>query len=372
MSGVAVFWQKARGAGRHAPPVCGVRETVKENHLPFSSHVPARLLFRLLPCALGRLLPRTLPCALRRLPRRFLPRALACPLLLLPLLAACSAGEAKQPEGYVLYFPEQSFAAGTGALRPVPARLKPDPEASPQAEAVKLVMELLQGPRQEDLRSAFPIGTNLRSLNVEGSRATLDFSGGYGTLSGVALTLADYSVALTLTQLPEISVVRITVRGQDLAYRDRQSFTARDVLLEPETDVAGTVRTLLYFPNGAGELLPEERNLSLYEGETQVEAVTEAVEGGPEDRNLLSPFPEEFRVRSVWQEGDLCFVNLSSALLETLPPETDLAMCLRALDQSLSSLENVREVRYLVDGEFVGSYGGVSLTDPYGQAAAGG
>ncbi|MBQ9348307.1 MAG: GerMN domain-containing protein, partial [Oscillibacter sp.] len=282
-------------------------------------------------------------------------------------LSACAGQRENQAEGYVLYFPEQSFTAGTGALRAVPAELEPGSEADSRAVAVRLVMELLNGPEQEDLRSAFPPGTSLRSLDVEGSRAVADFSGGYGTLSGVALTLADYSVALTLTQIPEISLVRITVRGQELSYRDRQSFTARDVLLEPETDVVGTIHALLYFPDGAGSLSPEERTLSLYEGETQVEAVTEAVEGGPEDRNLLAPFPEEFRVRSVWQEGDLCFVNLSSALLDTLPPGTDLSLCLRALDQSLASLENVREVRYLVDGEFVGEYDGVRLAEPYGE-----
>ena len=43
---------------------------------------------------------------------------------------------------------------------------------------------------------------------------TVDFSSTYGTLSGIDLTLADYSVVLTLTQLEEVETVMITVGGE--------------------------------------------------------------------------------------------------------------------------------------------------------------
>ena len=290
---------------------------------------------------------------------------LLLPLAGLLLLLAFHGGGEDREEHYVLYFPERFLAAGTGALRAVPSELAVNPSADPRMTAVSLAEELLLGPRDEGLRSAFPAGTALRSLELSGGRVAVDFSGTYSTLSGVALTLADYSVALTLTQIPEISLVRITVQGQELAYRDRQSFTARDVLLDPETDVVGTVDALIFFPSSEGVLVPERRTLPLYEGDTQVEAVTEAVEGGPENRDLLPAFPEGFRVRSVWQEGNLCFVNLSSALLDALPPEENLSPALSALDKSLCSLENVEEVRYLVDGEFLAQYGAVKLGEPY-------
>ena len=80
-----------------------------------------------------------------------------------------------------------------------------------------------------------------------GAYAKVDLSSNYRSLSGVALTLADYAITLTLTQLPQIAIVSITVRGQDLAYRDTQTFTARDVLLSSNEDVIGTVPATLYF-----------------------------------------------------------------------------------------------------------------------------
>ena len=215
------------------------------------------------------------------------------------------------------------------------------------------------------LENPIPAGTSLLSLELNGAYAKVDLSSNYRSLSGVALTLADYAITLTLTQLPQIAIVSITVRGQDLAYRDTQTFTARDVLLSSNEDVIGTVPATLYFLDEEGRLTPEERTLDLYEGDTQVSAVARALELGPENRSLRLVQPEEFQVKSVWLEEDVCYVNLSSSQLETLPEETDMPMILQALALSLCSLDTVSEVRFLVDGDFAAEYGGASIADPY-------
>mgnify|MGYP000367491579 FL=1 len=61
----------------------------------------------------------------------------------------------------------------------------------------------------------------------------------------------------------------------------------------------------------------------------------------------------------------MCYVNLSSTQLETLPEDADLGLTLEALARSLCSLDTVDEVRFLVDGDFAEEYGGVSIADPY-------
>src|SRR5699024_3447935 len=152
-----------------------------------------------------------------------------------------------------------------------------------------------------------PAGTTLLSLTLNGSQAVVDLSSAYASLSGVELTLADQAVALTLTQLPEIVSVRITVRGQELAYRSKQVFSGRDVLLEPEGDVVSAVEAALYCLDSAGNLAAEERTLPLYEGDTQVGAVVQALAAGPLDESLSAVFPEGFRPGNVWLEEDVCY-----------------------------------------------------------------
>lgn len=281
-------------------------------------------------------------------------------LLLLPL-AGCRREEPART-AYQLYFLEAdlTYSAGESPFRTETVYLYDAETDSAPRLAEALISELLKGPADETLKSTLPAGTTLLSLEIEGDRARVDLSPSYESLSGVALTLADSAIAMTLSQVPEVSSVQITVRGRELAYREQPVLNIRDILLTPEGDVISTVDVLLYYLNQEGRLTAAEQTLDLYEGDTQVSAVARALERQPEGRDLLSPLPENFQVKSVWLEEDICYVNLSSALLEGLG-ESALQTALRALEDSLSSLEAVEEVRFLVDGEFrrdLGAFGG--------------
>ena len=287
------------------------------------------------------------------------------------LLTGCSAyGTSKsgtEQEGYLLYFQERELqeAAGGGALRAEEIQLPAEEYSDAREVARALIYALLDGPQDESLKSTIPAGVSLMSLELDGTRAMVDLSAAYGTLSGVALTLADQAVALTLTQLPEILTVKITVHSRELGYRDKQLFSGRDVLLAPEGDVVSTVDALLYFLSEEGELTPEERTLELYEGDTQVGAVVRAVEHGPAERGFTAVLPEGFRVKSVWLEEKVCYVNLSSGHLETVIGDYALPMAIESIAKSLCSLESVHEVRFLVDGDFAQWYGAVNVAAPY-------
>ena len=294
--------------------------------------------------------------------------ALLCAVLLLATGCAYAVVTDQQAaDEYLLYFQEAdlSAAAGGDALRAEKRQLESAETWNTAFLAEQLVTELLNGPQDETLKGVVPAGTVLLSLELEGSRAKVDLSSSYRILSGVSLTLADYAITLTLTQLPEISSVSITVRGEELAYRDTQRFDARDLLMSTNEDVVGTVTAQLYFLSEGGLLLTEERTLDLYEGDSQADAVVEALAAGPAEKTLYPVLPEGFQVKSVWLEENVCYVNLPTAALAEIPAESRLDLALRALVRSLSGLETVDEVRFLVDGEFAESYGGVSLTVPY-------
>ena len=273
-------------------------------------------------------------------------------LVLLLLLPGCRREEPART-AYELYFQEAdlTYSAGDGAFRTETVYLYDEKTKTSQQLAEALMEALLRGPADETLKSTLPAGTSLLSLEVSGDRAVVDLSAHYESLSGVALTLADGAIAMTLAQIPEISSVQITAQGRELAYRERQELNIREVLLTPEEDVVSTVEARLYFLNQEGYLTPEARTLDLYEGDTQVSAVARALEDKPEGRDLLSPLPEGFQVKSVWLEENICYVNLSSALLENVE-DAAARTALRALESSLRSLEAVEEVRFLVDGEF--------------------
>lgn len=295
--------------------------------------------------------------------RRFF-ALLLCGLVLLSTGCAYAAVSAQRGEGdYELFFREADLTGvpGGDALRAEIIHLEEEQRQDPQEVARTLLTALLEGPTDETLCSTIPAGTTLLSLELDGSLARVDLSAAYRSLSGISLALADYSIAMTLTQLREIAAVTITVRGQQLAYRDKQTFSERDVLLSSNEDVVSTVTAALYFPDQSGKLVPEERTLDLYEGDTQADAVVRALAAGPLDESLSDALPEGFRVQSIWVEDDICYVNLPSAALEALPEEHTLETGLEALKRSLLSLDAVEAVRFLVDGSFQDTYGTVAL-----------
>lgn len=296
---------------------------------------------------------------------------LLCAAVLVCLLAGCTyavvSGGMTQADTYLLYFRAEDLdsAAGGDALRTESVHLPGLSEMEPQQAAQTLMEALLAGPRDEALRSTIPAGTALVSLTLEGQRAVVDMTSGYGALSGVGLAMADYAVALTLTQLPEISTVSVTVRGRELGYRGSQVFSPDDVLLSTTEDVVDTVTATLYLLDETGALRSYETLLELYEGDTQVQAVAAAVEEGAKDAGLFSPMPEGFAVRSVWLDQPVCYVNLSSAVLRDLEDLEAVPLALQALARSLCSLDTVKEVQFLVDGEYADRYASAPVREPY-------
>lgn len=272
-----------------------------------------------------------------------------------------AGGRQEAVDAYSLYFVEQNLraAAGGDALRAEERAMDPGGSAEELADA--LMKELLKGPADPTLKCPFPAGTEVNYVERKGTEIHVDLTPVYGTLSGVNLSLADYAIALTLTQLPDVARVRITVAGSDLDYRGRQVFLTRDVLLAPKEDVVDTVTARLYFPDEEGTLVPEERVLNLYEGDTQVSVVVRTLENGPESKELRPALPEGFKVRKLWLEEGVCYVSLSSALLEGQPEPAALETAVASLRRSLLSLEAVDSVRFLVDGEFSETYGSVKL-----------
>ena len=147
-----------------------------------------------------------------------------CTLVL--LVIGCAVGTAtvrQEPEGtaYQLYFLERTLADADGgdALRAEERAI--DDTGCTAEETARLLLEaLLRGPKDPLLESPFPKGTSLVSVERVGTELRVDLSAAYGGLSGVELSLADYAITLTLTQLPDVARVRITVLGEELDYRN--------------------------------------------------------------------------------------------------------------------------------------------------------
>ena len=156
-------------------------------------------------------------------------RLLAVLLASLVLLAACGGEERTRPE-YVLYFllEDEKIQGSSLDWEPYTGEEEPRPE--------DLLEALLDGPTQEGLISPVPRGAALRACTWDEEepgvlRVTL--SEQYGALTDISLTLADYCIVLTLSQLEGVEGVEIRSGGHG-SYRSHQVLQADEALLWDE------------------------------------------------------------------------------------------------------------------------------------------
>lgn len=281
------------------------------------------------------------------------------------LLCGCGAVE-KQPDAPTMQLYGLSGTPGGDAIAAVEVDWTSCAGLDTQRQAEVLLLQLLGGCADPDYRSPIPSNVQLYSCQVEGSAAQVDLSAAYGQLSGIDLTIADYCITLTLTQLPGVSVVRITVDGRELAYRDHQLLLAREVLMTSEEDVVRTLAVRLYFPaKSMGQLAPESRMLTLYEGESAAVAIMEELLAGPKTTNLLSLLPEGFQVLTVRVEDGVCMLNLPRSDEALLPQtEAEQQMLVQGIVNSLCSAKGISSVQLLLDGELSATFGSVDISQP--------
>lgn len=281
------------------------------------------------------------------------------PLFILALLAALVAfascaksAQEDEESGYALYFLSDLDASGGGdAIAASSVRFTPDETMSTE-DCVRTLMELLlAGPDEAALHSPIPEGTALRSLKVSGRRAEIDLSAQYARLSGIDLSLADYCITLTLSQLPNVNAVSITANGSELPYRKTQVLLSADTLLSSRESGLRPITVQLYFLDSeTGELRAEQQTLALYEGQTRVNALLEALAQGPEDDSLISLLPEDFSVVSSRIENGVCYLSIPANV--SLPEdEGTRALLFGSLEKSILSLSGVDEVQILIEGE---------------------
>lgn len=281
--------------------------------------------------------------------------------LCLTLLAGCGGEAAEDPDGLKLWFTNDpanwSASATTFGTW----------EYQGEATVSGLLTALLAGPPPESgLTTAIPDGTNLLNWTLENRILKVDLSRPYGDLVGVDLTLADYCIVLTLTQLDGVEGVRITVNGSELPYRDRQVFYAEDVVLSGAEEEPVDVFAALYFRRGDGsELGFEQRIFRLTESESPTLAVLQALVDGPEDEGLTRLLPEELEIYSAKVDDGVCHVDVSSLLLDTVPAQkTEQELVISSIVNTLCSLDTVESVQLLVEGEQVAWYGTVDISQP--------
>ena len=287
-------------------------------------------------------------------------------LVLLLCATACGSDNWDDSTYLRLYYPaDLQQSRGSDAITHVNIDWDDMAQRDVQEQADR-VMALLMGEcHAEGFTVPVPNGARLQQCEIRNGIAYVDFSESYGMISGMDLTISDYCVALSLTQIRGVDLVSITVDGRELAYRDSSRFAAKDVLFTDTDDPVRTLNAWLYFPDAQGQLTSQRRELTLHEGQVRCGVVMDALIAGPDDETLLPLLPDGFAVLTVRLEDGICYLNLPSSDIPLLPQEAaSQELMMQGIVRSLCAISGVHQVQILQDGMLLPRFGKLDVSQP--------
>lgn len=284
-------------------------------------------------------------------------------LLLLPVfvLSGCSWFSSQRGnsdvEAYVYYIEENGIA-----LSKMNVSL---PDGSKDEKVEYLVNQLLNPPAGKT--SPVCDGTKLNYVKIEDEIATIDFSKEFTDIKNPKYTLSPAAVAKTLCSLDFISGVNILVDGMPALGIDG---TPIGIIMKSDVmgDGAAALKTTvsLYFGDEMGEgLVLERRNVEIPSSSTVERVIMDEILKGPLVANNISVIPAGVKVLSVETKNRVCFVNLSKEFVDKFTGgSSGEILTIYSIVNSLTELDTVGSVQFLIEGEKKDSLSHMTLNEP--------
>lgn len=219
--------------------------------------------------------------------------------------------------------------------------------------------ELLRGPQRSDAAAAAPEGTELLGVRVSGGICTIDLSEAFylgRPTSPRAERLTIYALINTMTSLPGVDLVQITVEGRHLEQYTYISLSAplpqAEEFTYPILMKWGWYAVDLYLEAANGKLVAVPVPMDDHEYPdtlTMTERAVELLFTLDRTWGYRSPVPEGTRLLGVEAQDRLCTIQVSRDFLAGSPQQRTLAA--EALAATAIGVGNYQGIQIKVENE---------------------
>lgn len=286
-------------------------------------------------------------------------------LLVLTVFQACGYHKNNQGVKYNLYYANSEL--NTLAVESRNINVKYDDHDDLEDVAEIVLKELLKGPSDSSLKAVIPDGTKLKDVDVEDSIALVNLSKEYYDNDATTELLARFSLVNTLCEISGINKIKLFIDGVELINSTGSPVGAigkSDIADDSNTDNTKVVK--LYFSNkDASNLIVERRSIAIIDNNLEKSIVSELVKG-PIDPKLNATIPNGTNVLSVETKEGICFVNLSDEFVSKHSGGSSAeVMTIYSIVNSLSELDYIDKVQFLVGGKKLDVYKHMMLSEPF-------
>lgn len=225
----------------------------------------------------------------------------------------------------------------------------------------EVIAKIIKGPTNAKNVAITSADTKLNSVNKEGQRTTVDFSDSFLTENKTTNALAVYAVVKTLCQLPEIAEVKVTAAGKDILGPDDNNIdflSGEDINIEKDKNNTEIRYITLYFANQEAKLERERRKIKITDTQPIEQYIVNEIIKGPENKELQAVLSSETSLISAQTTDGTCFVNFNSNFVSKNTGNAEKEnLTIYALVNSLTELDTVKNVQFLVNGKKITDFG---------------
>lgn len=209
--------------------------------------------------------------------------------------------------------------------------------------------------KSANLKPVIPENLELLNYHLGENTLSINISNDYYSMSNVEQLIFRGGFVLTVTDLNSIKNVRILVEGKPLIFGNNSEFLNRsNVILNPFIlpDKIEEEKVSLYFANENNKLIEENRNIEFKQNKSMEIYIVEELIKGPQIKSHIKTIPEETKIRNIKTEDNICYVDLSiDFIIKLANDETKEKLAIYSIVNSLTNLDNINKVQFLIDGE---------------------
>lgn len=242
-----------------------------------------------------------------------------------------------------------------------------------QSLAEGVLEGLMRGPENGRHQRIIERKTKLLSLGgVESRHVMVNFSSEFLTGDSQKDILAVYAVVKSLCAIDGIDSVKVVIEGKDITSSDGSIIgylTDQDINLPTDTYNSEMRKVTLYFPlKSEYKLRKEVRSIRVNDQQPLAQYIINELIKGPESEELTAALSRDTVLLSVETANNICFVNFRATFLDknTGSAEKEKMLIFSIVD-SLTELEAIDRVQFLMDGKRVDSFGNINISGMFGR-----
>lgn len=232
-------------------------------------------------------------------------------------------------------------------------------ETATEGERLQELLACLStNPERLEYKAPLGMGFQVQYTSLEEGKLLIDVDAGYKQLHPMTEILVRAAIVRTLTQLPDVNLVMLTVDGEQIYDRNGNavSWMNADQFIDNDGNEINTyelARVKLYFAGESGEDLIAAYREKHYSTNTPLERfVVEELIAGPSGQidGLYPSINPGTKIINVMTKDGICYVNLDENFL-TVVNNVSTDVSIYSVVNSLVELSNVNKVQILINGE---------------------